>query len=46
MMQWLDMFCCYEILAQKSLKTELQLKTYRVLKFQGLVYEFQGLDIK
>jgi hypothetical protein len=33
-------------LAQKSLKTELRLKSYRVLKLQGLDYKFLGLDIK
>jgi hypothetical protein len=32
MMQWLDRFCRYEILVQKSLKTELPLKIYWVLK--------------
>jgi hypothetical protein len=31
-MQWLDRFCRYETLAQKSLKTELRLKSYGVLK--------------
>jgi hypothetical protein len=35
-----------KFLAQKSLKMELRLKSYRVLKFQGLAYKFQGLDIK
>jgi hypothetical protein len=35
-----------KFLAQKSLETELQLKSYRVFKFQGLVCKFQGLDIK
>jgi hypothetical protein len=31
---------------QKSLKTELRLKSYRVLKLQGLNYKCIGLDIK
>jgi hypothetical protein len=35
-----------ELLAQKSLKTELRLKRYRVLKFQGLECKFIGVDIK
>jgi hypothetical protein len=35
-----------KLLVQKSLKTELQLKSYRVLKLQGLDCKFQGLDIK
>jgi hypothetical protein len=33
-------------LAQKSLKTELRLKSYSVLKLQGLDCKFSGLDIK
>jgi hypothetical protein len=33
-------------LAQKSLKTELRLKRYRVLKLKGLDCKFTGLDIK
>jgi hypothetical protein len=35
-----------KFLAHKSLKTELRLKRYRVLKLQGLDCKFQGLDIK
>jgi hypothetical protein len=35
-----------KLLAQKSLKTELRLKSYRVLKLQGLDYKFSGLGIK
>jgi hypothetical protein len=35
-MQCLDRFCRYELLAQKSVKTELRLKSYKVLKLQGL----------
>jgi hypothetical protein len=30
------------LLAQKSLKTELRLKRYEVLKLQGLDYKFIG----
>jgi hypothetical protein len=33
-------------LAQKSLKMELRLKRYRVIKLQGLDCKFAGLDIK
>jgi hypothetical protein len=33
-----------KLLAQKSLKTELRLKSYEVLKLQGLVYKIAGLD--
>jgi hypothetical protein len=33
-------------LAQKSLKTELRLKRYRVLKLQGLYCNYIGLDIQ
>jgi hypothetical protein len=35
-----------KFLAQKSLKTELRLKSYSVLKFQGLVCKLQGLYFK
>jgi hypothetical protein len=35
-----------KLLAQKSLKTELWLKRYRVLKFRGLDCKYTGLDIK
>jgi hypothetical protein len=35
-----------ELLAQKSLKMELRLKRYMVLKLQGLDCKFTGLDIK
>jgi hypothetical protein len=35
-----------KLLARKSLKTELRLKRYRVLKFQGLDCKYTGLDIK
>jgi hypothetical protein len=35
-----------KLLAQKSLKTELRLKRYRVLKLQGLDSNYTGLDIK
>jgi hypothetical protein len=35
-----------ELLAQKSLKIQLRLKRYRVLKLQGLDCKFTGLDIK
>jgi hypothetical protein len=35
-----------KLLAQKSLKTELRLKRYRVLKFWGLDCKYTGLDIK
>jgi hypothetical protein len=33
-----------KLLVQKSLKTELRLKSYSVFKFQGLVCKLQGLD--
>jgi hypothetical protein len=46
MMQWIDMFCHYETFGAKSLKTELQLKSYGVLKFYGPKCKFQGLDSK
>jgi hypothetical protein len=36
MMQWLDRFVTTKLLVQKSLKTELWLKSYGVLKLQGL----------
>jgi hypothetical protein len=39
-------FVATKLLAQKSLKTELQLKRYRVLKLQGLDCNYTGLDIK
>jgi hypothetical protein len=42
MMQQLDRFCPYESLAQKSLKMELRLKRYRVLKLQGLDCKYTG----
>jgi hypothetical protein len=32
MMQWLDRFCHYETFGKKSLKMELWLKSYKVLK--------------
>jgi hypothetical protein len=32
-MQWIDRFVATKLLAQKSLKTELLLKRYEVLKF-------------
>jgi hypothetical protein len=32
MMQWLDRFCHFETFGRKSLETELQLKSYKVLK--------------
>jgi hypothetical protein len=35
-----------KLLVQKSLKTELQLKRYRVLKLQELDCNYTGLDIK
>jgi hypothetical protein len=35
-----------KLLAQKSLKMELRLKRYMVLKFQGLDCKYTGLDIK
>jgi hypothetical protein len=35
-----------EVLAQKSLKMELRLKRYRVLKLEGLDCKFTRLDIK
>jgi hypothetical protein len=35
-----------KLLAQKSLKIELRLKSYRVLKLKGLDCKFWGLDIK
>jgi hypothetical protein len=35
-----------KFLAQKSLKTELRLKRYEVLKLQGLDCNYTGLDIK
>jgi hypothetical protein len=35
-----------KLLVQKSLKTELRLKRYRVLNFQGLDCKYTGLDIK
>jgi hypothetical protein len=33
MMQWIDRVFTTKLLAQKSLKTELRLKRYKVLKF-------------
>jgi hypothetical protein len=39
-------FVTTKLLAQKSLKTELRLKSYSVLKLQGLDCKFSGLDIK
>jgi hypothetical protein len=33
MMQWIDRFCRYEIFGEKSLKTELWLKSNRVFVF-------------
>jgi hypothetical protein len=35
-----------KLLVQKSLRTELRLKSYTVLKLQGLDCKFLGLDIK
>jgi hypothetical protein len=35
-----------KFLAEKSLKTELRLKRYMVLKLQGLNYKYTVLDIK
>jgi hypothetical protein len=35
-----------KLLAQKSIKTELRLKRYRVLKFRGLDCKYTGLHIK
>jgi hypothetical protein len=35
-----------KLLEQKLLKMELRLKSYRVLKLQGLDCKFQVLDIK
>jgi hypothetical protein len=35
-----------KLLERKSLKTELRLKRYRVLKFWGLDCKYTGLDIK
>jgi hypothetical protein len=46
MMQWLDRFCRYESFGAKSLKTELHLKRYEVLNWQGLDCKFHGLDFK
>jgi hypothetical protein len=34
------------LLAQKSLKTELRLKRYRVLNLQGLDCNYTGLDVE
>jgi hypothetical protein len=39
MMQWLDRFCRYKTFGIKSLKTELRLKIYEFLKWQGLDYK-------
>jgi hypothetical protein len=42
MMQWLDSFATTKLLAQKSLKIELRLKSYRILKFQGLDCKYKS----
>jgi hypothetical protein len=42
MMQWLDTFCRYETFGAKSLKTELRLKRYVVLKLQELDCKYTG----
>jgi hypothetical protein len=44
-MQWLDRFDAMKILAQKSLKTELRLKSYESLNFQGLKHKIAELKI-
>jgi hypothetical protein len=41
-MQWLNRFCRYKNLVQKSLKTKLLLKRYEVLKLQGLKCKTAG----
>jgi hypothetical protein len=43
MIQCLDRFCCNETFGAKSLKTKLQLKRYKVLKFQGLDCKYTGV---
>jgi hypothetical protein len=35
-----------KLLTQKSLKSELQLKRYEVLKLQGQIVKLQGLGLK
>jgi hypothetical protein len=45
MMQWLDRLCRYGTFGEKSLKTELRLKSYRVFNFQGLKRKITELKI-
>jgi hypothetical protein len=45
MMQWLDSFVAMKILVQKSIKTELRIKSYESLNFQGLKHKITELKI-
>jgi hypothetical protein len=45
MMQWLERFFAMKLLAQKSLKMELRLKSYESLNFQGLKHKITELKI-
>jgi hypothetical protein len=42
MMQWIDRLCLYESFGAKLLKTELRLKSYKVLKLQRLNCKITG----